>query len=106
MSLDEANAKIAALEAKLGSAEADLEEARAKIGVLNDEKEKGIDAYMLTPNFADLMKEHNAQRRPKVYKEGWDAAVEAILEAHPEVFVVDSFPYPLALPQIDAMSEE
>lgn len=53
-SLDEANAKIASLEAKLGSAEADLKEARAKIVVVNDEKEKGIDAYMLTPDFVEL----------------------------------------------------
>lgn len=64
-SLNEANAKISTLKAKLGSAEADLEEARAKIVVLNDEKENGIDAYKLTPDFVEFMKDHYAERRQK-----------------------------------------
>lgn len=94
------------MEAKLGSISADLEEARAKIVVLTEEKEKGINAYMLTPDFVELMKEHDAQRRPEVYEEGWDAAVEAITEAHPETLLVDSFPCPLALPNTGATSED
>lgn len=104
-SLDEANAKIAVLEAKQVSTSADLEEARAKIVVLTDEKKKGIDAYMLTLDFSDLMREHDAQMRPGIYKEGWDAAVEAITKAHPEAFLADSFPWPLALPGTGASSE-
>lgn len=58
--LDVANEAIATLEAKLASATSDLDEARVKINVLNDEKEKGIDAYILTPKFKKLMEEHDA----------------------------------------------
>lgn len=104
--LDEAKAKVSALEAKLGSTEADLEEAHAKIVVLNNEKDKGIDAYMLTRDFLDLMNKHDAQRRPEVYKKYWDAAVEAILVAHPEVFKADSFSCPLSLPRTETASED
>lgn len=49
--LDATNEAIAILEAKVASFKSDLEKARARISVLNDKKEKGIDAYMLTPEF-------------------------------------------------------
>lgn len=65
--------------------------------VLIGEKKKGIDVYMLTPEFADLMRDHYAQRCLQVFKQGWDATVEAILEARPEVFEADSFHYPLTV---------
>lgn len=52
-----------------------------------------------------MLKNHDAKRRPEVYKEGWDPVVEAMLEAHPEVFKADSFPCPIALPQTKIASE-
>lgn len=103
--LDEAKANISSFEAKLDSTEADVDEARTKIVVHTDEKENGIDAYMLTPEFVELMSDHDAQRRPKVSKEGCDAAVEAILEAHPEVFEANSFHCPFTVPHAE-ISEE
>lgn len=90
---------------QLGSAEADLEEARAKIVVLNEEKEKWIDALMFTPEFVELMVEHDAQRRTDVCKEGMDAVVEAIMETYREIFVAESFSCPLDLPQAEAVNE-
>lgn len=74
--MDEANAKIAVLEAKLGSTTADLEDARPKIVVLTDEGGKGIDACMLKPDFVELMREHDAQRWPRkagtlLWKPSW-----------------------------------
>lgn len=57
------------------------------------------------PEFVELIRDHDSQRRPEVYKEGQDAAMEAIQETRPKVFVADSFPCPLALPQAEAVSK-
>lgn len=72
------------METKLTSSNTALEESWARIVVLNDEKEKGIDDYMLTPEFKELMKEYDALVHPLSYKEGWDVAVETLFPLPPE----------------------
>lgn len=62
--LDAANEAISTLEVKLASATSNLDETRAKIVVLNNGNEKGIDAYMLIPKFKELMEEHDALVHP------------------------------------------
>lgn len=40
------------------------------------------------------------------YKEGWDATVVTILEAHPEVAVADFFPCPLEVPRLGGVTRK
>lgn len=100
------NETIATLETKLASSISDSEEAWAKIIILNDEKEKGIDAYMPTPKFKELIEEHDALVHPVSYKEGWNAAVETILKSYPEVATTDSLPCPLEVPRLGGVTEK
>ncbi|KAL8088412.1 hypothetical protein AgCh_038260 [Apium graveolens] len=83
--LEEANQRIEALEAQLDSSTSDLETARAENVILKAQKDKAFDGWMDTQEFKDLMVEHDALLHPVSYKEGWDAAVEAIQDEFPEV---------------------
>lgn len=55
--LDAAEEKIKTLEEKLVSTIKDLIEAHANLVVVTDQKERGIDAYMETPEFKELMED-------------------------------------------------
>ena len=94
--LEAAEKKVQELEKQLEEANKSLEEVRADLVVVTDQKERGIDAYMETPEFTELMEAHDALTHPISYKEGWDGAIEAILKRHPGVFSASDFPCPLA----------
>lgn len=61
---------------------------------------------MLTPEFKELIEEHDALVHPVSYKEGWDAAVETILEAYHGGADVDSFPCPTANPKLGGVTKK
>lgn len=52
------------------------------------------------------MEEQDALVHPVSCKEGWDAPVETILEAHPEVVAADSFPCPVDVPRLGGVTEK
>lgn len=62
--------------------------------------------FLHAPEFKELLEDHDAQRRPVNYNEGWDAAVEAILEAHPGIFEADSILYHVCVPRLEMLEEE
>ncbi|KAL8088605.1 hypothetical protein AgCh_038398 [Apium graveolens] len=93
--LEEANLRIEALEAQLASSTSDLETTRAENVILKAQKDKAFNDWMDTQEFKDLMVEHDALLHPVSYKEGWDAAVEAIQDEFPEVLEQSSFPCPV-----------
>ena len=104
--LEEANQKIEALEAQLASSTSDLETARAENVILKAQKEKAFDGWMDTQEFKDLMVEHDALLHPVSYKEGWDAAVEAIQDEFPEVLEQSPFPCPVRVPELGGVTEK
>ncbi|XP_074362597.1 uncharacterized protein LOC141702896, partial [Apium graveolens] len=104
--LEEANQKIEALEAQLASSTSDLETARAENVILKAQKEKAFDGWMDTQEFKDLMVEHDALLHPVSYKEGWDAAVEAIQDEFPEVLEQLPFPCPVRVPELGGVTEK
>lgn len=93
--LEDAEAKIEALEEKLVTTEKDLEEARADLVMVTDQKERGINVYMQTTEFKELMEDHDALTHPISVKEGRDDAIKAILMAHPGTFEASAFACPL-----------
>ncbi|KAL8087763.1 hypothetical protein AgCh_037786 [Apium graveolens] len=104
--LEEANQRIEALEAQLASSTSDLETARAENVILKAQKDKAFDGWMDTQEFKDLMVEHDALLHPVSYKEGWDAAVEAIQDEFPEVLEQSSFPCPVRVPELGGVTEK
>ncbi|XP_074355552.1 uncharacterized protein LOC141695188 [Apium graveolens] len=104
--LEEANQKIEALEAQLASSTSDLETARAENVILKAQKDKAFDGWMDTQEFKDLMVEHDALLHPVSYKEGWDAAVEAIQDEFPEVLEQSPFPCPVRVPELGGVTEK
>ncbi|KAL8135283.1 hypothetical protein AgCh_010082 [Apium graveolens] len=104
--LEEANQRIEALEAQLASSTSDLETARAEYVILKAQKDKAFDGWMDTQEFNDLMVEHDALLHPVSYKEGWDAAVEAIQDEFPEVFEQSSFPCPVRVPALGGVTDK
>ncbi|KAL8147422.1 hypothetical protein AgCh_004941 [Apium graveolens] len=104
--LEEANQKIEALEAQLASSTSDLETARAENVILKAQKEKAFDGWMDTQEFKDLMVEHDALLHPVSYKEGWDAAVEAIQDEFPEVLEQSPFPCPVRVLELGGVTEK
>ncbi|KAL8089488.1 hypothetical protein AgCh_039091 [Apium graveolens] len=104
--LKEANQKIEALEAQLASSTSDLETARAENVILKAQKDKAFDGWMDTQEFKDLMVEHDALLHPVSYKEGWDAAVEAIQDEFPEVLEQSPFPCPVRVPELGGVTEK
>lgn len=87
---------ITSLEEKLAAFEKNLEEAMAEPVIVRDEKERGIDAYMETVEFKELMEDHDALIHLVSFREGWDEAIKAILKFHPRTFEASAFPCPLA----------
>ncbi|KAL8098330.1 hypothetical protein AgCh_031188 [Apium graveolens] len=104
--LEEANQKIEALEAQLASSTSDLETARAENVILKAQKDKAFDGWMDTQEFKDLMVEHDALLHPVSYKEGWDAAVEAIQDEFPEVLEQSPVPCPVRVPELGGVTEK
>lgn len=91
-----AQAKIESLVKKLATTQKSLEETRADLVVVTDQKERGIDAYMENTEFKELMEDHDALTHPISFKEGWDEAIKSILKAHPGTFEASAFSCPLA----------
>ncbi|XP_074374276.1 uncharacterized protein LOC141714670 [Apium graveolens] len=104
--LEEASQKREALEAQLASSTSDLETARAENVILKAQKDKSFDGWMDTQEFKDLMVEHDALLHPVSYKEGWDAAVEAIQDDFPEVLEQSSFPCPVRVSELGGVTEK
>lgn len=103
--LDIAEEKIKTLEEKLATTTKDLEDTRVDLVVVTDQKERWIDAYMETPEFKELMEDHDALTHPISFKEGWDET-KAILKAHLGIFEASAFPCPLVLQPSKAVISE
>lgn len=93
--MEAADEKVKVLEEKLAATTKDLEETRADLVVVTNQKERGIDAYMATPEFKELMEDHDALTHLISFREGWDEAIKAVLKLHSGVFEASNFPCPL-----------
>lgn len=92
--VNEEKARGDELAEKLAAKEKELEAAYAKVVVLEEQKDKAVDDYLASEEYAELLLSHDDSYYPTPFEHGWVAAVKA-LKATPSEMIADlEFPCP------------
>ncbi|XP_074356097.1 uncharacterized protein LOC141695778 [Apium graveolens] len=81
--------KYATLEKKLKRKEEELGESNAELVVLRAEKDKAIDNYLDSEEFAQSMRIRDDSVFPEFFRTGWDTALGTVNEACPDINPAD-----------------
>ncbi|XP_074375545.1 uncharacterized protein LOC141717394 [Apium graveolens] len=81
--------KYATLEKKLKRKEEELRESNAELVVLRAEKDKAIDNYLDSEEFAQSMRIRDDSVFPGFFRTGWDTALGTVNEACPDINPAD-----------------
>ncbi|XP_074376982.1 uncharacterized protein LOC141718500 [Apium graveolens] len=81
--------KYATLEKKLKRKEEELGESNAELVVLRAEKDKAIDNYLDSEEFAQSMRIRDDSVFPGFFRTGWDTALGTVNEACPDINPAD-----------------
>lgn len=98
---DQSQLEVGSLKASLTRREKELLDAQAELVELRKDKDRIIDEYFESPEYQDIITQHDDLLFPVQYTKGWDEALAEVSRRMPGSLTISDFPSPHAPNQLE-----